>query len=1165
MLGQPIAWFIKLAIARLRAQWRAILTVIIGVLLTTIIGASAPLYTSAIAQVGLEQRLSQHPNEDVNIFMRLGLGADSDDFTAIRADYDRVVTDTIAQSTNTFGRWHDKTVTWAESVTMNVVRDGDDIENAMLRVAHYDALDQYAELVAGEWMTDQPAEGVHIEIALAQSLADHLSLTVGDVIVLEQRGWDRSLPITAQISALFAPRDHDENYWMNPSPIRIERSGATIQSNVLLTRSAFDRILAEFIPQTRAQTGWRVLFNHNRLAYSDIVNARSAISGLQNAIRSSLEAYTGERTQVIYQTDLPNAIGSYGGEVKRLGAPFTLFLSQLGALVLFFLVVMGELVRRNERREIGMLKARGVRDSQLILLRGMETLIICILSVLVAPFIARQLLIALTPLFTSVESIPLAITLDAFLYAGIAGFIALIVLVGTLIPVLRSPLILTSGMTERSQGVAWWQRYYLDVILLIVGIGAFIQLGSTRTLTSGDDQALSDPLLLLMPTLLIFALGSVALRLFPVFVNIMAGILGRRTSLAGALAGWQVSREPSHYGRITFLLALAISIGWFALSFQRTVTISQDDRALYHVGSDVRISYNGTDGAIVDAVQVLDGVQTLSDVIRYENISTTRGTFNLNLVKLLAVDSQTLDDVIYWREAWGDTPLDDTRDTLPKIGEALPIIPDKITLRGLFRSMYFSDDGEMAFNNDPILALSTPIFLILNDDAGQVFTVRLTTPEMVATPAPLPEGLTDEQIASIGEQGLMTFSLPSDDDWSLLEADLTGIRDQIQGELRLQAITIEAGFSGNSRVIQPRSVYLRDLTLVDGQAEETALDWLSMLGWEFVNIRDSQLYPSVLDEQTAPDLLERSLNIHWTATSQLASFSLTLNYTPRYTLTRDQAERPNDGDIVGIPARISQSMADQQNITVGQNFEMLFNGYGVWFEAIAINDYFPTLYGDEAPFVVVDADALNYVLAYLNGGTLPETPHELWVRLAPSTDLDTLSDQLTSFTDQPFTITDVLRSDTIKNTIQTDLLAIGLIGLLIFSAIIGFLLSLVGLLTYASLAVQARRTEFAVLRALGFSTSRIILSMAIEQTFVIITSIILGVLIGLLLSTQVLPVLSIDTTGRSLVPPFHIQIDGLLLLGYIGGIVLILLIQLLISSLLVSRLTTTQALRQPSE
>ena len=71
----PLGWALRLTLLRLLAQWQSLLTIVIGVLLAAVIGANGPLYTAAVAQVGMVQRLDQQPAADANIFSRISLTA----------------------------------------------------------------------------------------------------------------------------------------------------------------------------------------------------------------------------------------------------------------------------------------------------------------------------------------------------------------------------------------------------------------------------------------------------------------------------------------------------------------------------------------------------------------------------------------------------------------------------------------------------------------------------------------------------------------------------------------------------------------------------------------------------------------------------------------------------------------------------------------------------------------------------------------------------------------------------------------------------------------------------------------------------------------------------------------------------------------------------------
>src|SRR5947209_19357972 len=63
----PIGWAGRLALQRLISQWRSLLTIIAGVLLSATVGALVPLYTTAVAQVGMVEKFNQLPADQVNL------------------------------------------------------------------------------------------------------------------------------------------------------------------------------------------------------------------------------------------------------------------------------------------------------------------------------------------------------------------------------------------------------------------------------------------------------------------------------------------------------------------------------------------------------------------------------------------------------------------------------------------------------------------------------------------------------------------------------------------------------------------------------------------------------------------------------------------------------------------------------------------------------------------------------------------------------------------------------------------------------------------------------------------------------------------------------------------------------------------------------------------
>lgn len=214
----PVGWFVKMAILRLVTRWRSVLTLVAGVLLTVVIGASVSLYTDAIAQVGLVQRLQQRPPDEVNLFSRITLSASvnpTETFADAWQSVDAAAQTTFEAALGGFDGWLDAIVPWAETTSLLVQQNGTDLDRVRVRLAHYDGMPAQVELLAGAWPDD--TGDLPLPIAIPERVALALNLDIGDALTLDQRGRDSSIPFPVVIAAIFRPLDASAAYWMGIS------------------------------------------------------------------------------------------------------------------------------------------------------------------------------------------------------------------------------------------------------------------------------------------------------------------------------------------------------------------------------------------------------------------------------------------------------------------------------------------------------------------------------------------------------------------------------------------------------------------------------------------------------------------------------------------------------------------------------------------------------------------------------------------------------------------------------------------------------------------------------------------------------------------------------------------------------------------------------------
>ncbi len=1207
LVRTPVRFAVHLAVARLLTQWRSLLTIIAGTILSASIGALVPLYTTAVSQVGMTQRLDEEPARDVHVQANISLRAnewlDSGGLEQMASQSTVLVEQLVERDLGAIENWVDTIVGYAETEAMGISQVIDDTGDVLplvgvrTRLGTYNDWPDHVRVVDGRLPVANPAD-VDVELAIGLNVANELNLAAGTVVILDQGmnergvsggGHPSSQPIRARIVGIVSPADPAAPYWMAPAPLRLldRQSGAGLwnyEFAFLTTEESVFRVATDFLPDTPTRIGWRVLFAHDNLPFSRIDTAREALRVFGRNMQETFtldepasdvaSRSTGRRTlgfnyhtrlidYDVIRRDLDEGILlDYAQEQELLNAPFGLLLLQVGALVLFFLVVTAALVRRSERREIAMLQSRGAWDSQILLLRGIEALLICVLAVVIAPFLSQMLLTALGPTIANTDDFPLPLTADVFLFAGLAAGVTFVALMSTLTPVLKLPLVLAGGAASRSGKQLWWQKYYVDVMLALVGLGALwllVRRGSPLSdVNLGGKQA--DPLMLMAPALLFLALGSLALRFFPILAGMLARVAAAGRGLLNALATWQLSREPIHYGRITFLLALAIGIGWFATSFRATVTNSHEDQAKYRVGTDVRAierdtALNANRARPVADYLAYDDVAAASTAFRVVNANLSTSVAGDLRGTILAINPDTFGDTLYWRSDLGAiyTPrAPGNPPPLPERGHTLPGLPDTIGMWARFEVSRFARSGGSTFQADVArLVQRTEMGLRLLDADGAWLTVPVEPVEV------------EYQRSGTDAPGFATRAF-NPTGWVYLEADLGGLEYDPVAPLNFVSLYWTYR-SSSSRGESGMRLTLADMTLIDsaGRAEPYAI--FAENAWEFAYDRGATATGSAEPGWNLPGERDDAMYIRWEQDAQRSTVGVLLNYP----------------DMGPIDAVVSRRVQAENGLTWGLDaapFTLLNIGRtNPQFRAVQVTDYYPSLY-DTAPndadskgdsFMVVDVRELLYRL-----NRRPSAAYyadEVWLRMARDVDVrdeDTIAAFVQSLDragDAPVVILDHISLAGELNRLRTDPLALGLLGLMYLAFIMALALSVVGLLTYAGLTAQSRRTEFGVLRALGLSSLRVVGGLALEQAFVMGIGAILGAVLGWVLASQIVPTLALGAAGEGVTPPFVMRVETRRVIEYALMMVVVLGAVLSSSLLLVRQLSLARTLRLGDE
>jgi len=211
----------------------------------------------------------------------------------------------------------------------------------------------------------------------------------------------------------------------------------------------------------------------------------------------------------------------------------------------------------------------------------------------------------------------------------------------------------------------------------------------------------------------------------------------------------------------------------------------------------------------------------------------------------------------------------------------------------------------------------------------------------------------------------------------------------------------------------------------------------------------------------------------------------------------------------GIPALVDSTLWNTLHLSVGAPFSLQTTGESRAISFVAMQEILHVPQNSNSTFsgtVVINfANYLQYYQDHFGAGLLATKLNYVWVRADQNTAaIDKLRSTLSSGLFQLSPLYD--RAATVQ-TLQSDALYLNLVGILTIGAITTLLLSLFGNWLASWVSVQARQTNFAILRAIGTSPGQVVEVLTWEQCIVYIIALILGLLFGLFLTFTVVPAL----------------------------------------------------------
>jgi FtsX-like permease family len=232
-----------------------------------------------------------------------------------------------------------------------------------------------------------------------------------------------------------------------------------------------------------------------------------------------------------------------------------------------------------------------------------------------------------------------------------------------------------------------------------------------------------------------------------------------------------------------------------------------------------------------------------------------------------------------------------------------------------------------------------------------------------------------------------------------------------------------------------------------------------------------------------------------------------------------------------LPVLLSSSAAQESGSGMGSTLYVQLGALRAEAVVVGMVDAVPTIDPSSAA-VVVDLQSL--AAAALESDVEDITPSEYL--LLVSGDSGPAAQALTDLR----LAGDVVDRAALERVLLRDPLGVGIQGALVLGFLAAAAFAAIGFAVDATVASRERRTEFALLRALGTGTRQLSVFLAVEQAFLVGLGVAAGLVLGIVVAQLVLPLVSITSDASSPVPGVVVVVPWLALTALAAGMAVLL-------------------------
>jgi putative ABC transport system permease protein len=557
-------------------------------------------------------------------------------------------------------------------------------------------------LVEGAWPTTAEAAATAtgpVPVAIEESYADDNFLNVGDVLQADN--------LTIEIVGIFRAIDPNDLSWFYLPE-------ETFNHTVWVPREYFTTRLSAILKDTVQYASWYAIVDDNSLRFNNSLDYTRSLVRLQTDLQAVLP-----KARIDYSP--LDELKAYDARLLSLTVLFYAAGAPLVLLALIFISLTASIALQQLEQETTTLRGRGVTLTQVFGLNLVESVVMILLALPFALLVGWLAAMAMghTTLFLQfTRQSDLVFSLKDINLLWLGG-VALAILIARFLPLLglrHTTAVSLKQERSRSAKRPLWERFFLDFLLLIPAGYAYWVLHNqllqpveeAATAGANTSPGQFDPLMFAASSIFAISACMIVLRIFPLFVRLLARLSERFFPTGPYLAIQELARRPQEHASVMLLIMISLSLAIYSASMAKTLDRWMHDSQYYQAGADLVIrvyevptvnalnpltggaptqpaTQDITQGAEslvnLQALLKVGGIRTATNVGNYiAHVDPYAGSSEINLV---GIDRLSFPATAYFRTDFSDQPLGALMNMLAAVPNGVLVEPGYLESTGL--------------------------------------------------------------------------------------------------------------------------------------------------------------------------------------------------------------------------------------------------------------------------------------------------------------------------------------------------------------------------------------------------------------------------------------------------------------------------------------------------